>query len=152
MSNLNFNQVILAGRLTADPDVRTTPQGKQVLQASIAVNRDRRDGNEQTDFIDFVAWEKRAEFISKYFRKGSAILISGKIQTRIWTDKNDQKRKSVEVLVDDARFVDGKSDTAQNTQKSPVANESTGTSTYIPDAYKAPQFEEMAGDDNDLPF
>ena len=144
MSNLNFNQVILAGRLTADPDVRTTPQGKQVLQASIAVNRDRRDGNEQTDFIDFVAWEKRAEFIS--------ILISGKIQTRIWTDKNDQKRKSVEVLVDDARFVDGKSDTAQNTQKSPVANESAGTSTYIPDAYKAPQFEEMTGDDSDLPF
>ena len=152
MSNLNFNQVILAGRLTADPDVRTTPQGKQVLQASIAVNRDRRDGNEQTDFIDFVAWEKRAEFISKYFRKGSAILISGKIQTRTWTDKNDQKRKAVEVLIDDARFVDGKSDTAQNTQKSPVANESAGTSTYIPDAYKAPQFEEITGDDSDLPF
>ena len=153
MSALNFNQAILAGRLTADPELKTTPAGVAVTQFSVAVNRPKsKDGNDQTDFISCVAWRVTAEFITKYFRKGSAIMIVGKIQTRSWTDSNNQKRYATEVLVDNARFVDSMSDTVQNTQKSPTANENAGAPSYIPDAYKAPKFEEMTADDGDLPF
>lgn len=153
MSALNFNQTILAGRLTADPELKTTPAGVSVTQFSVAVNRPKsKDGVDQTDFISCVAWRVTAEFITKYFRKGSSVMIVGKIQTRSWTDSNNQKRYATEVLVDNARFVDSMSDTVQNTQKSPVTNESAGAPAYIPDAYKAPRLEETAGDDGDLPF
>lgn len=154
MSALNFNQAILAGRLTADPELKFTQSGISVTQFTVAVSRPKRkdDNTDTSDFISCVAWKQRAELITKYFHKGSAIMVIGQIQTRTWTDNNNQKRYATEVLVDNIRFVDSKADTAQNAQKPPVANESAGTSTYIPDAYKAPQFEEMTGDDSDLPF
>lgn len=153
MSALNFNQTILAGRITADPELKATPAGLSVTQFSVAVNRPKaKDGNDQTDFISCVAWRERAEFITKYFRKGSAIMIVGKIQTRSWTDSNNQKQYATEVVVDDARFVDSKSDTAQNAQKSPTANDNPQQYSYTPDAYKAPKFEEMSDSDGDLPF
>lgn len=153
MSALNFNQTILAGRITADPELKTTSSGVSVTQFSVAVNRPKaKDGSDQTDFISCVAWRERAEFITKYFRKGSAIMIVGKIQTRSWTDSSNQKRYATEVIVDDARFVDSKSDAPQNAQKSPTANGSPSQGSYIPDAYKAPNFEEVNADDGDLPF
>lgn len=151
MSALNFNQAILAGRLTADPELKTTQSGISVTQFTIAVNRPKRkdDNTDTSDFISCVAWKERAELVAKYFRKGSAIMVIGQIQTRTWTDNNNQKRYATEVLVDNIRFVDSKADAAQ---KSPTANGNAGAPSYIPDAYKAPQFEEMAGDDSDLPF
>mgnify|MGYP002672018311 FL=1 len=151
MSALNFNQAILAGRLTADPELKTTQSGISVTQFTIAVNRPKRkdDSTDTSDFISCVAWKERAELVTKYFRKGSAIMVIGQIQTRTWTDNNNQKRYATEVLVDNIRFVDSKADAAQ---KSPTANENTGAPSYIPDAYKTPNFEEVSADDGDLPF
>lgn len=130
MANFNINKVILGGRLTGDVELKQTPQGISVSQFSIAVNRRTSKEQEQkADFINCIAWRNTAEFISKYFKKGSSICISGSIQTRTWVDKNGQNRYATEVIADEAYFVDGKNDNAQPT----------------------PQFEEVNPDD-DLPF
>lgn len=151
MSALNFNQAILAGRLTADPELKTTQSGISVTQFTVAVSRPKRkdDNTDTSDFISCVAWKERAELVTKYFRKGSAIMVIGQIQTRTWMDNNNQKRYATEVLVDNIRFVDSKADAAQ---KSSTANGNAGAPSYIPDAYKAPNFEEVSADDGDLPF
>lgn len=106
MANLNFNRVTLGGRLTADVEIKQTPNGVPVASFSIAINR-KRD-KEKTDFINCVAWRNTAEFIAKYFRKGSSIMVEGEIQTRSWDDPNGQKRYATEVIVSDAYFVDSK--------------------------------------------
>jgi single-strand DNA-binding protein len=155
MSALNLNKVVLAGRLTADPELKQTPSGVSVVRFTLAVNRrfsrNNEQGEQQTDFISMVAWRQTAEFISKYFRKGSALCVTGSIQTRSWTDQQGQKRYGTDVVVDEAMFVDAR-------------NESTGAqgNSYVPDAYNAtpsyssaqsaaPNFEELNTDD-DLPF
>lgn len=157
MSCLNFNQAILAGRLTDDPKLKTTQSGISVTQFTVAVSRPKPKESD-TDFIACVAWRERADFVTKFFRKGSAIMIVGQIQTRSWTDDNGQKRYATEVLVNNARFVDSKADSAQNAQNQPQNAQNqpqTGGSTqqgnYTPEAYNLPKFEELNGDD-DLPF
>ena len=143
MSNFNLNKVILGGRLTADVELKQTQSGVSVSPFTIAINRNYTQGNQQqTDFINCVAWRKTAEFISKYFKKGSSICVTGEIQVREWTDSNNQKRYATEVIVAEAMFVDSKNDNA----------------TCIPDVYglpsfstNAPNFEEVKTDD-DLPF
>lgn len=145
MANFNFNKVILGGRLTADPELKTTPSGASVTTFTVAVNRRfAKDG--ETDFINCVAWRQTAEFVSKYFSKGSSISVVGSIQVRSWTDGNGQKRYATEVIADEAYFVDGKNDGAAS---------APSASQYVPDQYKAPQNEpeytDISGDD-DLPF
>lgn len=111
MSNFNFNKVILGGRLTADVELKQTPQGVSVCQFSIAINRrTSKEQEQQADFITCVAWRNTAEFISKYFKKGSSICVSGSLQTRSWNDGNGNKKFATEVKVDDAYFVDGKNE------------------------------------------
>ena len=114
MSALNLNKVVLAGRITADPELKQTPTGVSVLRFTLAVNRrfskSNEQGEQQTDFINLVAWRQRAEFICKYFKKGSMIAIEGEIQTRNFEDKNGNKRKAVEVLVNHVSFCGSKSD------------------------------------------
>lgn len=151
MANFNFNKVILGGRLTADPELKTTQSGIPVTSFSIAVNRrasKAADGQQQADFINCVAWRQQAEFITRFFRKGSSICVVGTIQTRNWTDQQGQKRYVTEVVVDEASFVDSKGEAP------------AGGSAYTPGSYQtpgfssdagAPHFEEMANDD-DLPF
>ena len=152
--SLNLNKVVLAGRMTADPELKQTPSGVSVLSFTIAVNRsyvskNSEQGERQADFINVVAWRNTAEFISKYFRKGSAICVSGSIQTRSWQDQQGQRRYATEVVADEATFVESRS-------------ESTSQSSYTPDAYtqapsfssnpgSAPNFEDHNTDD-DLPF
>ena len=152
MSCLNLNKVVLAGRLTADPELKQTQSGISVTSFTLAVNRKYAKDQEQqqTDFISVVAWRQTAEFISRYFKKGSALCITGAIQTRSWQDQQGQKRYATEVIADEAMFVDSKSD------NQPAANGSfiPGTTGYVPDAYAptaAPKFEEINTDD-DLPF
>ena len=92
MANFNFNKVILGGRLTADPELKTTTSGIVVTSFSIAVSRRfaknaEGQANQQSDFINCVAWRNQAEFITRYFRKGSSICITGSLQTRTWTDR-----------------------------------------------------------------
>lgn len=113
MASLNLNKVILGGRLACDPELKRTPNGVSVTSFSLAV--DRRAGKEKTitDFITVVAWRNNAEFISKYFHKGSSICIVGSIQTRSWNDNNGQKRYTTEIVVDEACFVDSKGNEAQ---------------------------------------
>ncbi len=108
-----FNLVVLTGRLTADPELKTTPNGVPVTSFSIAVNRNYRAGEEQqTDFINIVAWRQRAEFITKYFTKGSMIGIEGSIQTRRYQDKNGNNRTAFEVVANNVQFVESKRDSA----------------------------------------
>lgn len=141
MANLNLNKTILGGRLTADPELKQTPSGVAVCSFTLAVNRKyAKEGEQNTDFINCVAWRNTAEFISKYFKKGSSLCIVGNIQTRTWTDQNNQKRYATEVIVDEALFVDSKSDGGQ-----------AQPGGYVPDAYTAPNFEEIGADD-ELPF
>lgn len=110
MANFNFNKTTLGGRLTATPELKQTPSGISVCTFTVAVNR-KAAKDQQTDFINCVAWRGTAEFISKYFKKGSSICIVGSIQTRTWTDNNNNKRFATEVIADEAYFVDGKNDT-----------------------------------------
>ena len=106
-----FNLVVLTGRLTADPELKTTSNGTSVVSFSIAVDRRYRAGEErQTDFINIVAWRSSAEFISKYFKKGSLIGIEGSIQTRRYTDKNGNNRTAFEVIANNVQFVESKRD------------------------------------------
>lgn len=110
MANLNLNKVILGGRLTADPELRTTPNGVPTTSFSIAINKPGKDAG--TDFIDCVAWRANAEFICKYFKKGSNICITGSIHNHNWTDKEGQKHYKDEITVEDVTFVDSKSEMA----------------------------------------
>lgn len=144
MANFNINKTILGGRLTADTELKQTPNGTSVCSFTLAVNRKyAKEGEQQSDFINCVAWRQTAEFISRYFKKGSSLCIVGNIQTRTWTDQNGQKRYGTEVVVDEALFVDSKNDGGQ-----------AQPGGYIPEAYTTPttpNFEEIKGDD-DFPF
>lgn len=112
-----LNKAILMGRLVAEPELKHTPNNVPVLSITIAVDRSySKDGRRETDFIDIVAWRGTAEFIAKYFRKGQMIAISGSIQTRNWEDKNGSKRKSTEVVADEAHFCGGKDMPAGQTE------------------------------------
>lgn len=145
MANFNINKVILGGRLCADPELRTTPSGVKVTKFDIAVNR-RSGGEQATDFFNVTAWRGTAEFISRFFRKGSSICIVGSIQKREWTDNNGNKRYATDIVADEALFVDGKSDGA-SAQTAPGA----APTSYMPDAYSAPKFDDIT-EDEDLPF
>ncbi len=139
-----FNLVVLTGRLTADPELKTTPNGISVTTFSIAVNRNYRSGGEnQADFINIVAWRQTAEFITKYFKKGNLIGIEGSIQTRSYTDKNGNKRTAFEVVANNVQFVESKRDTGAASDNVP-ASFSNADSNDFADLGDAT--------DDDLPF
>ena len=109
MSNFNFNHITLGGRLTATPELKSTTNGTTVCAFTVAVNR-RGAKDQTTDFINCTAWKGTAEFISKYYTKGSSICVVGSLQVRSYTDKDGNKRTATDVLVESAHFVDGKGD------------------------------------------
>lgn len=135
MSALNLNKVIFCGRLTADVELKATPSGQNVVTFTIAINRPRaKDGSEQkADFLSCVAWEKKAEFISRYFKKGDSIYLEGEARTRNYKNKEGRTVYVTEFWVTEARFVDNKS------------------TADAPAAYTEPNFEEI-DKDGDLPF
>lgn len=167
MANFNFNKVILGGRLTADPELKTTPSGVAVTSFTVAVNRrfGGKNGEEaQADFINVTAWRQTAEFITRYFRKASSICVVGSIQTRSWVDQNGQKRFATEIVADEAYFVDAKSESPMAVQQ--AAYGQSAPASYVPEGYAsfggapqngayqsqpAPKFEEIS-DDEELPF
>lgn len=152
MSNLNLNKVVLAGRLTADVELKQTPSGVSVCSFSIAVNRRHQaEGQQQADFINCTAWRSTAEFISKYFCKGSSICIVGSIQTRSWKDNNGNNRYATEVVADEAMFVDSKNEAQGSKASAPTNSLPQG---YIPQSYIRPEQNsfEQASYDDDLPF
>lgn len=142
MANFNFNKVIIGGRLTGDPELKQTPSGISVTSFSVAVNR--RGKNDQTDFFNVQAWRGTAEFICQYFRKASSICIVGELQTRNWTDGQGNKRYAIEIVADEAKFVDSKSESRGEYDDSEY-----NAAPAVP--APAPNFEEL-GDDEDLPF
>lgn len=149
MANFNFNKVIIGGRLTADPELKTTPNGIAVTSFSVAVNRrtsKSSEGQTQTsDFLNAVAWRNQAEFISRYFKKGSSICLTGQLQTRKWTDQQGNNRYATEIVVDEVFFVDSKSEGPQGNSSDNMGAPAFSTGD------NAPEFEVMSGD-QDLPF
>jgi single-strand DNA-binding protein len=139
-----LNKVILIGHLTANPELKNTPGGVSVTSFSIGVTRRYTKQGEQptTDFINIVAWRTTAEFICKYFKKGSAICICGSIQTRSYTAGNGEKRYATEVVADEATFVEKK------------ASEAGSTRAEAPAFAAVPTTEEWAevSADEELPF
>lgn len=138
-----FNIVILTGRLTANPELKTTTSGISVTSFSVAVARRYRSGEEpQTDFINVVAWRQTAEFITKYFTKGSMIGIEGSIQTRRYTDKNGNARTAFEVVANNVQFVESKREQgAAPGVDMPASFSNTGDDDFA-----------QVADDDDLPF
>ncbi len=111
-----LNVVALMGRLVADPELRHTPQGVSVTTFTIAVDRSfvRQGEHRQADFIDIVAWRSSAEFVCRYFQKGSLIAVDGNIQTRNYQDKNGNNRKAVEIVANNINFAGSKSSSNGN--------------------------------------
>lgn len=144
----SFNKVIMVGNLVADPELRQTPDGIAVTRFRIAVGRRYAKAGEQpqTDFFDVVAWRQRAEFVTRFFTKGRAILVCGSLQTRTWTDNNNQKRYATEIVADECSFVDRKGDAPPAKREEP-AGEMPNYSSPKADG----SFEELSADD-ELPF
>ena len=119
-----LNRVILMGRFTREPELKSTPQGVSTCSFSLAVDRDFvREGEERkADFINCVAWRSTAEFISKYFSKGSMVAVEGSIQTRSWDD-DGKKRYATEVVVSQVYFADSKKDALVNEVASPMGED-----------------------------
>ena len=132
MASFNFNKVILGGRIARDPELKTTQSGLSVTQFSIAVNRKSTKEQQapQADFINVTAWRNTAEFITKFFRKGSSICIVGSLQTRSFTDKTGSKREVTEVVADEAYFVDSKQEVPQTTQWNAPQNAQNDAQQY----------------------
>lgn len=139
-----FNTVILSGRLTANPELKTTNGGKSVCNFTIAVERKFRQGAEKpTDFIDIVAWGNTAEFVSKHFSLGQMIGVEGAIQTRKYTDKNGYNRTAFEILANNVQFM-GYKESKGNGDNSPSQTQNSSYSAND-------DFAEFDGGD-DLPF
>lgn len=146
-----LNKAIIMGRLTAEPELKHTQNNIAVLSFTVAVDRSfARDGKRETDFLDVVAWRSTAEFISKYFRKGQMIAISGSIQTRMWEDKDGKKRKSVEIVADEASFTGSKAESAASGRED-YAPEPSDYDAPLP-AAEGSDFQEVSEGDPELPF
>ena len=152
-----LNHITIMGRLTRDPELRYTQSQTPVASFTLAVDRDfgSRDGGEkQTDFIDCVAWRQTAEFVSKYFTKGSMAVVSGRLQIRDWTDRDGGKRRSAEVVVDnmyfgESRRRDGDSGDSRSSSYSGYGNSGSAGKSSTP---AASAFAELDDGDGELPF
>lgn len=151
-----LNHIVIMGRLTAAPELRYTQSNTPVASFTLAVDRDFQSGGseKQTDFIPCVAWRGTAEFVSKYFTKGSMAAVSGRLQLRDWTDKDGNKRRSAEVVADNLYFGDSRRDNGGE-----GGSYTGGNSGYSAPAggYAAPVggasgFAEIDEEDGDLPF
>ena len=122
-----LNHIDIMGRIGTDIELRRTGNNVAVASFTVAVDRDFKSGGEkETDWIDVVAWRNTAEFIQKYFAKGRMIVISGRLQARSWTDKEGNKRKTVEIVADNAYFADSKSTSATQQEFAPIEEADEG--------------------------
>ena len=144
-----LNCAVIMGRLTADPELRTTSTNLSVVSFTVAVDRSyQKQGQEkQTDFINVVAWRQTADFVSKYFRKGQMIAVQGSIQTRSYEDRNGNKRTAVEIVADNVSFCGSKAESgsagnAFSGAPAPASYQNTGSE----------DFSDIADVEDDLPF
>ena len=144
-----LNHITIMGRLTRDPELRRTGSGIAVASFTVAVDRDfgGRDGGErETDFIDCVAWRQTGEFVSKYFTKGSMIVVSGRLQIRGWTDKDGNKRRTAEVVADNVYFGESKRTNEGNAYGgNTYGGNSYGNNNYGGNNYTAPAAPSFGG-------
>lgn len=161
-----LNRIILHGRLTRDPEIRYTQSQVPVASFTIAVDRDYTDqaGERGVDFVDCVSWKQGAEFVSKYFRKGQLILVEGRLQSRKWTDKDNNKRTSWEVVTSNTYFGEPKRDDSRNDyygnyQQTPSSSgnpysppPSSYSSNPPQQQYQQQTFTDLQDDDGELPF
>lgn len=139
-----FNKAIIMGNLVHDPELHKTQDGKSVCTVTVAVNRRAgTDGKAETDYFDVVNWNKTAEFVAKFFKKGSSILVCGKLQNRSWQDKNGNKRSVTEILADEVTFGEKKVGAADGVKEDPRVQK-----CEIP----ADDGFVTLGKDDDLPF
>lgn len=149
-----LNHITIMGRLTRDPELRHTNSNKAVASFTLAVDRDYGEG---TDFVNCVAWEKLAEFVSKYFEKGKAMIVAGKLQSREYNDRDGNKRTAYEVVANNVYFGDSKrneqvSEIPYNKQQNaPAYGNAADLIDRYPGVAKRSRFTEM-DDDGDLPF
>ncbi len=113
MANFNLNKILLGGRLTSDPVLKTFPDGTHVVRFTLAVTR--RHNKDVTDFLDCVAWREEAIFINRFFRKGSTLCVAGALHKRSWNAQDGSTRWTTEVSVDEAMFVDSKGEYESDT-------------------------------------
>lgn len=152
-----LNHITIMGRLTRDPELRRTGSGLAVASFCVAVDRDwpnKETGEKETDFIDCVAWRQTGEFVSKWFTKGSMIVVSGRLQIRSWTDKDGNKRKTAEIVADNVYFGESKkkeTTVTNNYFTPPTSTPTSFTPSYI---YPTPNsdFTMLDDDDEVLPF
>lgn len=145
-----LNNAVIMGRLVAQPELRTTGSGTSVTSFTVAVDRrfSKQGEEKQADFIDIIAWRSTAEFVCKYFSKGQMIAVQGYIQTRLYEDKDGNKRKAVEIVADNVSFCGSKNDSAADQNAAP---------NYAAIAAEADNFKAEADDfkeipEDDLPF
>ena len=147
-----LNHITIMGRLTCDPELRWTQSQTPVASFALAVERDianKATGERETDFIDVVAWRGAAEFANKYFKKGSMAVVAGRLQMRDWTDRDGNKRRSAEVVVENIYF--GESKKANANDSGPVYGGAADLMDKYPGVVKKASFAEI-DDDSDLPF
>lgn len=151
-----LNKIFIMGRLTRDPELRRTNNGTAVASFSLAVDRDYKnaDGTKETDFIDVVAWRQSAEFVSMYFSKGRMAVVEGRLQLRDWTDKDGNKRRNAEVVVDNIYFGDSKRDgnTGPGNYSAPSGSYGAPDGGYSVPTPGPSGFAEIDDEDGDLPF
>ena len=143
----SFNKVIIIGNMTQDPELKQTQSGTSVCSFNVAVNRFSKEPvAKKVDFFTVVAWQTKAEFVTRYFKKGQSIIVCGRLENRDWSDKQGNERVSTEIVAEEVTFCGGaeKSETTTSMPK--------GNAPYMPSAYQnAPQLEEVPVSD-DLPF
>lgn len=150
---MSLNKVILMGNLTADPELKATPLGVSVITFTIAVARRYAKESDpvKADFINIVAWRQTAEFVARYFQKGSPILVCGAIQNRSYADKDNKKRYITEVVADEVSFVGNKSNNPGVAGKIQVTTDTENNPNAYPISLIQSQLEEI-GDAEDIPF
>ena len=149
-----LNRIVIMGRLVRDPDLRRTQAGTAVAAFTLAVERDFKDaasGERTADFIDCVAWRQTGEFVSRYFSKGRMAVAEGRLQLRDWVDRDGNKRRSAEVVVEQMYFGDSKSEGGQKSGQ-PVPKEAGYQAAYLSTGREADEFRELQDDDGELPF
>lgn len=132
-----FSKAIIVGNITRDPELRSTPSGAQVCSFSVAVNRNYKDSSganqESVSFIDCTAWGRAGEIIAQYAKKGSGILVSGRLEQRSWEDKEGQKRSRVEIVVEDFNFVGGNASEGGGNYSSSKSSSAADSQDVAPD-------------------
>lgn len=161
MSCLNVNSVTLAGRLTADPEIRSVVSGENTVKVAtftVAVNRPKQGDKEEADFHRVVAWRKKAELLEKFFHKGNAIFVVGELRSRTWDGDDGKKRFATEVLAKEIKFIDSKKDSGNYGED--YDHDSSSYGYDAPPAYANPPYAQysesdfalLEGDDEQLPF